>query len=69
MTGNPNQIRRSLGGRWVTGEYRTGDVMIFSMFTIHASIDNISNNIRISTDSRYQLASEPVDDHIPATGS
>lgn len=62
LSSDPNQIRRSLGGRWVTGEYRTGDVMIFSMFTIHASVDNKSNRIRISTDSRYQLASEPADE-------
>lgn len=62
LTINPNQLQRSIGGRWVTGEYRAGDVLIFSMFTIHASIDNKSNHIRISTDSRYQLASEAADE-------
>jgi hypothetical protein len=62
LSGDPNQIRRNLGGRWVTGNYRAGDVMIFSMFTVHASVDNISQQIRISTDSRYQLASEPADE-------
>jgi hypothetical protein len=32
------------------------------MFTVHASLDNHSNQIRISSDTRYQLASEPVDE-------
>ncbi|HYF48759.1 MAG TPA: phytanoyl-CoA dioxygenase family protein [Planctomycetota bacterium] len=65
LTGNANQIRRSVGrgGRWLTTEYKAGDVLIFSIFTIHASLDNRSvDRFRISTDSRYQLASEPVDE-------
>jgi hypothetical protein len=32
------------------------------MHTIHASIDNASDRIRISSDSRYQPASLPVDE-------
>ena len=59
---NPNQIRRSIGGQWRTAEFKSGDVLIFSMFTIHCSADNHSNRVRLSTDSRYQLASEPVDE-------
>ena len=39
-----------------------GDVLIFSVFTVHGSLDNQSNEIRLSTDSRYQLASEPLDE-------
>ena len=57
-----NQIRRSLGGRWLTTDFHAGDVLIFSMFTVHASVDNCSNRVRLSTDSRYQLASEPADE-------
>ena len=29
---------------------------------MHASMDNQTNRIRLSTDTRYQLASEPVDE-------
>jgi hypothetical protein len=56
------KLRERLGGRWLTADFQTGDVLIFSMFTVHASLDNGSNAIRISTDTRYQLASEPVDE-------
>jgi hypothetical protein len=62
LGGNPNQIRRSLGGRWLTGEYRAGDVLIFSMFTVHASLDNRSGRIRLSSDSRYQPMGAAVDE-------
>jgi len=65
LTGNANQIRRSIGqgGRWLVRDYKAGDVLIFSVFTIHASLDNHSRDqYRISTDSRYQLASDPVDE-------
>ena len=62
LSRNPNHIRKMLGGRWLTTEYRAGDVLLFSAYTVHASLDNGSNQIRLSSDSRYQLASEPVDE-------
>ena len=54
--------RRELGGRWLTSEYRMGDLLVFSMYTMHASPDNHTDQIRLSSDSRYQLATESVDD-------
>ncbi|MEM7134775.1 MAG: phytanoyl-CoA dioxygenase family protein [Chloroflexota bacterium] len=54
--------RSEFGRRWLTADYKMGDVLIFSMYTMHASMDNQTNHIRISTDTRYQLASEPVDE-------
>lgn len=55
--------RESVGGRLLTAkEFRMGDVLIFSIFTVHGSLDNQSKEIRLSTDSRYQLASEPLDE-------
>ena len=56
------KLRERLGGRWLTTNFRAGDVLIFSMFTVHCSLDNGSNTIRLSTDTRYQLASDPVDE-------
>ena len=62
LSQNPVELRENLGGRWLTAqEYRAGDILIFGMQTIHGSLDNQSNTIRISSDSRYQLASEPID--------
>ena len=63
LKGHADQIRRSLGGgTWRTADYRAGDVVIFSIYTIHGGTDNRSNRFRLSTDTRYQLASEPVDE-------
>jgi hypothetical protein len=59
---NANKVRHSLGGRWLTAEYSAGDVVIFGMDLVHGGSDNQSNRLRISSDSRYQLASEPVDE-------
>jgi hypothetical protein len=38
-----------------------GDLLTFSIFTAHGSLDNSTHQIRLSTDTRYQLASEPAD--------
>ena len=62
ITLDPPDLREKLGGRWLTADYKLGDVLIFSMFTVHGSLDNQSPEIRLSTDTRYQLASEPIDE-------
>ena len=59
---DPAATSQKLGGRWLTAEYRMGDLLVFGMHTMHASPDNHTTQIRLSSDSRYQLASEPVDD-------
>ena len=55
-------LRRELDGRWLTADYQLGDLLIFGMYTMHASMDNLTDRLRLSTDTRYQLASEPVDE-------
>lgn len=63
LTKDPVKLRRNLGGRWLTcPEYRMGDLLTFTIFTIHASLDNHTDRIRLSSDSRYQRASEPADE-------
>lgn len=60
---DPVKLRDDLGGRWLTADkFEPGDVLIFGMFTVHASLDNQTDRIRLSTDTRYQLASEPIDE-------
>ncbi len=54
-------IPGTLGGRWLTTDFRAGDVMVFTMRLLHASLDNRTDRIRLSTDSRYQPDSEPAD--------
>lgn len=66
MTGvlskNPVSLREKFGGRWLTSEYRMGDLLTFRMDLIHASIDNSTDRIRLSTDTRYQRSDEPIDE-------
>lgn len=61
LSKDPVALRRKFGGRWLTSEFSAGDVLVFSVYTIHASLDNHSRRIRLSSDSRYQLATEPAD--------
>jgi len=62
LSENPAQIRQTLGGRWLVSEYQPGDMVIFCMDIVHGGMDNRSNRLRLSSDSRYQLASEPCDE-------
>ena len=62
LSKNPVSLREKFGGRWLGAEFRMGDLLTFRMDTVHASLDNQSDRIRFSTDTRYQLASEPVDE-------
>lgn len=64
LSHNPPAVRNKFGGRWLTTEFKAGDFITFGMFLVHASLDNRSSNnqLRISSDSRYQRASEPIDE-------
>jgi hypothetical protein len=59
---DPAELRQTHGGRWLTAEFHAGDLLTFGMFTVHASLDNRSQEVRLSSDSRCQLAAEPVDE-------
>ena len=48
---DPVDLREKLGGRWLSTEFSAGDVLIFSVYTIHASLDNHSRQVRLSSDS------------------
>lgn len=61
FTKDPLEIIEKFGGRWLTTEFRAGDVMIFGMYTMHASTTNVTNRYRLSADVRFQPASDPVD--------
>ena len=61
FTNEPIEMVDQYGGQWQTSEFSMGDVIILGMHTMHGSINNTSNRFRISTDTRYQLATDPVD--------
>jgi len=62
LSNNPFSLREKLGGRWLSAEYNMGDLLMFRMDTVHGSLDNQTDYLRLSTDTRYQLASEPIDE-------
>lgn len=62
FSNDPLEVVDKYGGRWATTNFHAGDVIIFGMFTMHASLRNTTNRFRLSSDTRYQLASEPVDE-------
>lgn len=61
LSDNPAELRRQLGLKWLTTDYQAGDLMIFTIFTAHVGLDNNSDTVRLSCDSRYLPASEPAD--------
>ncbi|MCS7049717.1 MAG: hypothetical protein NZ483_10560 [Verrucomicrobiae bacterium] len=56
LTNNSVPLRWHLGGQWLTTEFRMGDVLIFTVATIHASVVNQTDRFWLSPDSRYQRA-------------
>ena len=62
FTSDPAELVDRFGGRWATTTFEPGDAVILDMFTMHASLTNNSNKYRISCDTRYQLASDPIDE-------
>ena len=63
ITGDAVALRDEWGGRWLTApEYRMGDVLVFTMRTVHAGTDNETDALRLSTDTRYQRADAPIDE-------
>lgn len=59
---NPAELVDKFGGRWATTVFEPGDAVVLSMHIMHASLTNTTRQYRISCDTRYQLASDPVDD-------
>jgi hypothetical protein len=45
---------RTLGGRWLWTDYRAGDVVLHSPHTVHASLDDVSDVMRLSADVRFR---------------
>ncbi len=64
LSTDPHRLQASLGGRWLTADFEVGDVVCFSPYLVHGSLDNRSavKRCRLSSDTRYQLAGKPLDD-------
>jgi ectoine hydroxylase-related dioxygenase (phytanoyl-CoA dioxygenase family) len=64
LSTNPRTLQEKFGGRWLTTDFRAGDVLSFGMHLLHGALDNCSpvKRCRLTSDTRYQKASEPIDD-------
>ena len=64
LSTDPVALQEKLGGRWLSTNFKAGDVLCFTMHTVHGALDNNSptGRCRLTSDSRYQLASEPLDE-------
>ena len=61
-TDDPLVITEKFGGTWATTTFEAGDVLIFGMYLLHCSLENTTNQYRLSVDARYQSANETVDE-------
>lgn len=61
---DPVAVQTKYGDRWLTTDFRLGDVLFFGMHTLHGALDNHSQigRCRLSSDSRYQPIDEPADE-------
>ena len=64
VTLDPVSLARERNTRLLTAEFKAGDVVIMPMFMLHGSMDNRSTigRVRISSDTRYQPAADPIDE-------
>ncbi|MEM1128599.1 MAG: phytanoyl-CoA dioxygenase family protein [Bacteroidota bacterium] len=63
LSTDPVRLQQEFGGRWLTTDFEPGDVLCFGMHMLHGALDNRSptRRCRLTSDTRYQLASEPLD--------
>ena len=59
---DPYEITEKFGGRWLTTSFNPGDVLIFGLYTMHASTTNLTDKFRISCDVRFQPGSDKIDE-------
>lgn len=63
ITADLPKLANEYDARWLTTDYRIGDVVVHSAHMIHAALDNVDEHgrMRLSTDIRYQRVSDPID--------
>ena len=64
LSTDPRKLQERFGGRWLSTDFKAGDMLCFTMHTLHGALDNNSpiKRCRLTSDTRYQPASEPIDE-------
>jgi ectoine hydroxylase-related dioxygenase (phytanoyl-CoA dioxygenase family) len=63
LSKDPIGLQKEIGGRWLSTDFKAGDVMCFSIYLVHAALDNRSSvrRCRLTSDTRYQLVDDTLD--------
>lgn len=63
LSTDPIKLQDNFGGRWLSTDFEAGDMLCFTMHTLHGALDNNSpiKRCRLTSDTRYQPANEPID--------
>jgi len=61
ITADLPALADELDARWLVADYAAGDMVVHTAYTVHAALDNVDTEMRLSTDIRYQREDLPVD--------
>ncbi|GMW01053.1 MAG: hypothetical protein AMXMBFR84_21900 [Candidatus Hydrogenedentota bacterium] len=63
VTMDPVALAEERDCRLLSTDFHAGDILVVTMFMLHGSLDNNSplGRVRLSCDTRYQRADEPID--------
>lgn len=53
------EIAETFDGRWASGAFRVGDVLLFHSMVVHKGVPNRSDRLRMSMDVRFQRVDAP----------
>lgn len=54
-------VSDQLGQPWSWADYSAGDITVHSPYTVHASLDTVTDTMRASVDLRFVAEGEPID--------
>jgi len=61
FSNDPLELVELGGVPWLTSDFSAGDVLIFTIYTMHMSLTNTSDRFRLTCDVRWQRADEAQD--------
>lgn len=55
-------LAERLNSRWLMADYEAGDMVVHTAYMIHAATNNLRDEMRLSTDIRYQNVRDAIDE-------
>lgn len=52
------EMVNTFGGQWASANFEAGDVVLFGMYFMHGSLNNMTDRYRLSSDCRYQRVAD-----------